>query len=175
MSIAKTDNRRNALRGPTAAALVASWARRLLAQQGHPPLPAPPPMRGPPPQPIPAAAAQPLKVAAVLDVSLADEEAVPAPDPLPRAGGGPAPEDLRALQLINERRRRHGAAPLAWDPQLAAAAGAYAKWCPLGHSGARGLGESMAWWAPRACFEGGAGGGGPRWGVDRAWRIRNKA
>lgn len=81
-----------------------------------------------------------------------DEEEAPAPDALPEApDAAPTPGDLDVLNAMNRMRAKHGAPPLKWDARLKAGAEYYAGGCPLGHSGARGLGENMAWCVARRC------------------------
>lgn len=98
-------------------------------------------LRGGPPTPV---APLDYPFAIPPDDGSDEEETPPEPDPLP-AGRPPSKGDLQLLRRVNELRANHGAGPLAWDNSLAAGADYYASGCPLGHSGARGLGETMAW------------------------------
>jgi len=92
-----------------------------------------------------------------------EEEQPPEPDPLPKAKHPATATDLDILALHNLYRANHGAAPLDWDPRLAAGAEYLTSQCPLGHSGVRGLGENMARWVllgSLVCHVCGGGGGG---------------
>jgi hypothetical protein len=57
---------------------------------------------------------------------------------------------LLLLLLLLLVRRRHQAAPLAWDASMAAQAAEFAAGCPMGRSGKAGLGESLAFGYPDA-------------------------
>eukprot|EP00887_Chlorella_sp_A99_P002167 scaffold21.g2167.t1 len=62
------------------------------------------------------------------------------------AGGGATCGDGQdCLSAQNAMRARHGAAPMAWSPALAAQAQAWASGCSMWHSGAAGVGENIAW------------------------------
>jgi hypothetical protein len=62
------------------------------------------------------------------------------------ASADAAPADAAAfLDRANRYRGAHGARPLAWDAVLASGASAFARTCPQGHSGAPGVGETLAW------------------------------
>lgn len=75
----------------------------------------------------------------------------PVPKPVVKTPVAAAPlpsldaELQTVLDRTNKYRANHGAAELAWDPNLAAEAAAYVNSCPMGHSGVQGRGENLAW------------------------------
>jgi hypothetical protein len=67
----------------------------------------------------------------------------------PPAAGDPEPGRLAGMTARhNQVRASVGVPPLVWDPAVAATAQAYADRCMYQHSGASGLGENIAAFAP---------------------------
>lgn len=66
-----------------------------------------------------------------------------------RSGSSPVAglsAELQAgLDATNNYRRQHNAPALEWDASITAQAAAYIAACPMGHSGAAGFGENLAW------------------------------
>lgn len=102
----------------------------------------------PPSEPPPAAAA--LKTPSLSRTNASNHASPTAAAPLRVAAPPPlapaAPAAFRgALARANRYRARHGVQALTWDADLAAAAGAFARTCPRGASGAPGVGENVGW------------------------------
>eukprot|EP00879_Flechtneria_rotunda_P015076 GHRR01015756.1.p1 GENE.GHRR01015756.1~~GHRR01015756.1.p1 ORF type:complete len:375 (+),score=118.02 GHRR01015756.1:504-1628(+) len=67
----------------------------------------------------------------------------------PAAGMSGVPAAFAGVvRTTNAYRHRHQVPALKWDPALAAQAQRFADSCPMGHSGAQGLGENVAWGYP---------------------------